>query len=173
MLWAVTGASRQKDGVPVGRCGASEARGEGEPGAGRAPLVHLVSCVAKKALEPTPARELYRSPWFQKARAYVERQGGPWYILSARYGLLHPDRVVAPYDETLAAMPASARRAWARRVEGQLEAEGVRARRLVVLAGSKYRQFLMPALHRVAETVEVPMAGLRIGEQLAWLARHR
>lgn len=59
---------------------------------------------------------LYVSPWFQLARAYVERTGQPWFILSAEYGLLDPDQVIAPYDRMLVHMPADERRAWARNV---------------------------------------------------------
>lgn len=52
-----------------------------------APL-HLVACVKAKATSPSQAANLYRSPWFRKARAYVEAQGAPWYILSALHGLV-------------------------------------------------------------------------------------
>src|SRR3546814_11212990 len=60
--------------------------------------------------------DLYASPWFQKARAYGERQGGAWFILSAKHGLIAPETVIAPYDETLGAMKAGARRLWGARV---------------------------------------------------------
>jgi hypothetical protein len=60
-----------------------------------APL-YLVSCVSKKRDTPTTARALYVSDWFIKARTYVEATCSPWFILSAEYGLLHPDAVVAP-----------------------------------------------------------------------------
>src|SRR3546814_861850 len=53
--------------------------------------VFLVACVAAKLDRPAPARDLYASPWFQKARAYVERQGGAWFILSAKHGLTAPE----------------------------------------------------------------------------------
>lgn len=56
----------------------------------------LVSCVGDKHSKPLPARELYRSDWFLKARAYVEAQGEEWFILSAKYGLVSPDQVIAP-----------------------------------------------------------------------------
>src|SRR3546814_11920244 len=66
--------------------------------------VFLVACVAAKLDRPAPARDLYASPWFQKARAYVERQGGAWFILSAKHGLIAPETVITPYYETLGAM---------------------------------------------------------------------
>jgi hypothetical protein len=37
--------------------------------------VFLVSCVHEKLAQPAPARELYRSAWFLKARRYVEARG--------------------------------------------------------------------------------------------------
>ena len=58
--------------------------------------VFLVSCVSKKHNRPMPARELYCSAWFQKARAFVERQVGEWFILSAKYGLVAPEVSVGP-----------------------------------------------------------------------------
>lgn len=139
----------------------------------KVPVVHLVSCVSKKRAQPSPARALYLSAWFVKARAYVEAQGGPWYILSAEHGLLSPDRVVAPYERTLNTMGVAERRVWAARVTEQLDEEGIRAGRIVVLAGQRYREFLLPTLHARAASVEVPMEGLRIGEQLAWLGGRR
>ncbi|RMD89155.1 MAG: hypothetical protein D6811_12745 [Alphaproteobacteria bacterium] len=137
------------------------------------PVLHLVSCVSKKAAAPAPARDLYLSDWFRKARAFVESQGGLWYILSAKYGLVQPDEIIEPYDRTLRTMPISARKEWAQRVVNQLEREKLHAGKIVVLAGRRYREFLMPALRRMADTVEVPMDGLGIGRQLAWLKEHR
>jgi hypothetical protein len=41
--------------------------------------------------------------------------------------------------------------------------------RIVVLAGLRYREFLMDYLRQRAGTVEVPMEGLTIGRQLRYL----
>jgi hypothetical protein len=45
------------------------------------------------------------------------------------------------------------------------------ADRIVVLAGVRYREFLMDYLRQHARIVEVPMEGLSIGRQLQYLAR--
>jgi hypothetical protein len=58
--------------------------------------VCLVSCVSSKAVRALPARDLYISALFIKARAYVESLRCPWFILSAEHGLVHPDAVIAP-----------------------------------------------------------------------------
>ena len=133
--------------------------------------LHLVSCVSAKRPTPAPAKDLYISPLFLKARAYVERAGGPWFILSAKYGLVHPNEVVAPYDVTLNAMPVADRRNWARRVLTQLEPHLTNSTSITFLAGHRYREFLEQPLRQKGLAVSVPMQGLKIGEQLSWLTR--
>ncbi len=82
--------------------------------------VYLISCVSKKRKEECRARELYISDWFLKARQYAEDSGCPWFILSAGYGLVAPDRVIASYNLTLKTMPVACRRVWAEGVSKQL-----------------------------------------------------
>ena len=72
--------------------------------------VYLISCVSVKRASPAAARDLYISPWFKKARHYVERKGCPWFILSAEHGLVRPNEMIAPYTKTLNAMPINERR---------------------------------------------------------------
>lgn len=134
--------------------------------------VYLVSCVAQKQSAPLPAKDLYISPWFKKARNYVEASASAWFILSAEYGLVSPDAIIVPYEKTLNNMSVASRRAWARMVGAQLREQLGDVDRVVVLAGERYREFLLPTLRELAGTVEVPMAGLRIGEQLRWLHTH-
>ncbi|MBW6533226.1 hypothetical protein KZ820_20990 [Sphingomonas sp. RRHST34] len=129
--------------------------------------VHLVACVSQKRSEPARARDLYQSDWFNKARAYVTAQGGRWFILSAHYGLVAPSRVIAPYDVTLGDMTAAERRAWGERVTAQL-AEQIGPRTpVVILAGRLYRD---PLSSWTGARGRVPMEGLGIGQQKAWLA---
>jgi len=131
--------------------------------------VFLVSCVSKKKPAQLPAKDLYDSPWFKKARAYVESTGSLWFILSAEYGLLEPDRIVAPYEKTLNQMSIRDRRHWSQDVLADLRRILTLDDRVVFLAGMKYREFLDRNVAALCREVEVPMQGLRIGEQLQWL----
>jgi hypothetical protein len=132
-----------------------------------APLpVYLIACVAAKLDHAAEARDLYVSPWFRKARAYVERIGAPWLILSAKHGLIDPGSIIAPYDATLGAMGASARRQWGACVLDELARAVDPGVPLIVLAGRKYRDALWPS---IAHRATAPMEGMGIGEQLAWL----
>jgi hypothetical protein len=80
--------------------------------------------------------------------------------------------VVAPYERTLNTMGAAKRRAWAERVAHQLVEAVPDLSHVVFLAGERYREFLTRHLAGRGVTVSIPMAGLRIGEQLSWLAQN-
>lgn len=129
----------------------------------------LVSCVSMKLPAPVPARDLYISPWFCKARALVEAIGWPWFILSAKYGLVDPDAVIEPYERTLKSMRANERREWARGVLEALDRPLQGVDSVVFFAGQAYRELLEPALCKRGIRVHVPMMGLGIGKQLSWL----
>lgn len=137
-------------------------------------MIVFASCVGRKLEHPAAAQDLYQSAWFKKARAYAEYYGERWYILSAKYGLVAPSAVIEPYDLTLNAMRKSARADWAEMIMAHISdlADGIPARAHVqVLAGWRYREHLVPLLEQAGYAVEVPMAGLGIGQQLAWLNR--
>ena len=136
---------------------------------GNGSRLFLISCVKTKGARPAAAMDLYTSNWFRKARACVETTGCPWRILSAQYGLVHPEEEIGPYEKTLNTMRVEERRAWADRVLAALAPclDGVDT--VVFLAGQRYRQFLEPELRERGLAVRVPMSGLRYGQQLAWL----
>jgi hypothetical protein len=123
----------------------------------------LVSCVSAKRSRPLPARELYCSDWFVTARDYVEAQAEDWYILSAKYGLVEPDEVIEPYNETLSDISSAERRAWAERVAGQVRPKCREEPEIVILAGQAYQR--TPASH----PPELAMPGPRSNER----ATHR
>ncbi len=133
--------------------------------------IALVSCVSAKRSHAAPAGDLYTSALFEKAKRYAMSNAGSWYVLSAKHGLLAPHTVVEPYEMTLNDMPSRERREWARKVTAQLERVVAPGDTVLFLAGAKYREGLMPPLRARDVEVVVPMAGMRIGEQLAWLTR--
>ncbi len=128
----------------------------------------LVSCVGQKLSHAAPAADLYQSAWFRKARTYAEQVSKRWYILSAKHGLLSPGEIVEPYEVTLNSMPASERKAWAKRTFKQIE-QRIPAGKVVILAGRRYREHLETMLREAGYLVSIPLAGLGIGQQLTWL----
>ena len=90
------------------------------PGQRRRRVV-LVSCAKSKVQEPAAAKDLYSSARFRKARAYAERLGDPWFILSAEHGLVAPDEWLAPYERYLPDTPREYRLAWGAWVVARLD----------------------------------------------------
>jgi hypothetical protein len=112
------------------------------------------------------ARDLYTSQLFRALRAYAVAHADAWYILSAKHGLLRPDQIVAPYKRTLKDMPKRDRVAWAERVQRQLLEVLPTGAEVILLAGVRYREGLVPFLRTRGFSVTVPLEGLGIGKQL-------
>lgn len=130
--------------------------------------ITLVSCVGKKATESVPAKNLYQSPWFLKAKRYVESQNANWFVISAKYGLIHRDAVTEPYEQTLNEMSADDRRQWSLKVFDQILEVLPNGGKITIYAGQHYREYLIPQLINAGYQIEIPLEGLGIGQQLAW-----
>ena len=138
----------------------------------------LLGCVAsKRDLAPdqrVKARDLYDSPLWRARRAYAEASGHPWLILSAHYGLTVPWWEIRTYDVTIRERGPF----WGAAVSAQLVSTSDMYRGdstiLEVHAGAPYVDALHEALTSWLAhehlTIEHPVKGLRIGEQLAWYA---
>jgi hypothetical protein len=165
LRWYVEEWDAQRNGV----AGTAPKAAAPAPSAGTTSRVALISCASLKADRPLPARDFYVSPLFQKSRAWAETNCDQWYVLSAEHGLVHPETVIAPYERTLKTFPAKERAAWARRVHQQMDAAGLLTPEcgFVWLAGAAYRNELSQLLRGFVQ--EVPLRGLKIGQQIQWL----
>lgn len=130
----------------------------------------LISCVSKKMAKPAPAVQLYVSSLFKKNLAYARfLKPDKIFILSAKHGLLPPSKKIAPYDTTLNRLHGRERRVWAKKVLKQLQGRvRLESDTFIFLAGERYRKYIVPHMKHV----RVPMKGLGIGRQLAFLKRH-
>jgi cytoplasmic iron level regulating protein YaaA (DUF328/UPF0246 family) len=133
------------------------------------PLIALVSCVKSKREEASAAKDLYTSALFRGMRSYAEATADTWYILSAEYGLLDPNQRIEPYEKTLNRMPVTDRRSWADRVKAQLADVLPTGAEVIILAGERYREELVPFLENRGHKVSIPLAGLSFGRQLSKL----
>ena len=121
--------------------------------------VTLISCTNAKRDREAPARLLYdESAYFRKMRAWARSRGDPWYILSAKHGLVEPNEPIAPYDKR------GLSKSQAATIAATLSARGVG--RVYVCAGRDYLDALTPALEGHSIDVVDPFAGLRIGERM-------
>lgn len=133
--------------------------------------VCLVACTSKKALYPTTAEDLYRSPLFDGAKWFAKSRCNSWFILSAKHGLLAPNDMVEPYDKSLHQLDDSDRQAWAEQVYSKLSVSIEPSAKIVFLAGDKYRQYLQKYFDLEGRLTSAPLSELGIGSQVSWLQK--
>jgi cytoplasmic iron level regulating protein YaaA (DUF328/UPF0246 family) len=135
--------------------------------------IAFISCVSKKTKESNMAQYLYNSPLFKKAALYAQKVASEWYILSAKYGLLHPKSVIEPYDETLNDMHSKELNKWSNVVLTDIweKLKPKSGDKIIFLAGNKYRKLLIEPLKNAGLEIVIPMEGLPIGKQISWLGK--
>lgn len=124
----------------------------------------LISCVSQKLPHRAKAKDLYVSTLFKLNLKYANSLSpSEIYALSARHGLLELEREIEPYEQTLNNMRTSEIKEWANNVLQQLRSvASLEEAEFIFLAGDKYRKYLLPHI----KNAEIPLKGLRIGEQL-------
>lgn len=125
----------------------------------------LVGCGDAKADESRPAKEIYTSNYFGLKRRYAEAYGDEWAILSAEHGLLDPDVEIEPYDTHISDVSVGE---WSLSVVKALP--DVNGSRVILLAGPDYVDAIEGDLMMFGADVEIPTAGMKIGERMSWLS---
>lgn len=137
----------------------------------------LIGCGSAKRSISVPARDLYTGTLFRARRAYAEmleaERGYPWWIISARYGLVRPDVEIAPYDRKISDLAPVDRAAWYVGVLQELltvldDRADPRGIVLEMHAGAEYTEQLRDVARAVGFKVDWPVEGRGIGEQMAW-----
>lgn len=161
----------------------------------------IIGCVASKCDHPRQILDLYNSTLWKRRRAYAKREGRPFGVLSARYGLVRSDdpRRWDPYDLHISDLPdtapcgAPSKNGMARLLCAYLHGAGrvgfasrfrqeQRGRHryltggtIEVHAGQPYVDLVRHAVasHRQIDNLDVehPVEGMQIGEQLRWYSQ--
>jgi hypothetical protein len=138
----------------------------------------LVGCGKAKLDKPARAKDLYTGNLFRAARAYAELHGDTWRILSAKYGLVHPTEVIAPYDERIDSKTKLGKNLWNLTVRNAIacslltwttdrEFEAVR---FVCLAAADYLTFFdVDEDLKKCSVIERPLEGMGIGQRVKFL----
>ena len=135
------------------------------------PDVVLVEEGRRPAEAPTAAQELFTDELFARARGYARATGSPWFVLSAAYGLLAPEQVVAPYELALATASSEFCAAWAGFAVARLEAAlgPLRRRRVELhLLSHGTAEALRGALLATGALVLEPLRGLPVPDRVDW-----
>ncbi len=134
--------------------------------------IGLIASGSQKLKYPAPAQDIYTSTLFTKSRQWAEQHCEYWYILSPKYGLLEPNKVIEPYNLIFNDMNKSERWHWSSTIMQALARQTQPSDRLVLLAGQIYREYLLQPLNFKGYTLEIPLAGLDVVTQLQWLTEN-
>jgi hypothetical protein len=134
------------------------------PGSGGAAVpsgrIVLIGSSGTTAADPLPAADLFQSPGFVRAREHAAASGHPWFVVTAKHGLLDPDDVVAPFDIQLGDRSIGYRTAWGEWVVAQLGdrllLEGVTVE---VHGGVDFAQPLRQPLTRRGASLDLQLPG--------------
>lgn len=126
-------------------------------------MTTLIQCVDSKQVGTHPAKELYQGNYFEAMKRYAKARDKPWYILSAKHGLVDPNDTLDYYD----AFGLSD--AQADEISEELVEMNVKSVHLI--GGVEYTNALIPELERRGIDVIEIAQGLKIGERVSLLQR--
>jgi hypothetical protein len=133
-----------------------ESRGA-DVGSGR---VVLIGSSGAAADAPGEAGRLFLSDGFARAREHAVHSRLPWFVLSAKHGLLDPDDVISPFEVQIDDQSATYRTAWGEWVVAQLadrlQLDGVTVE---VHGGVDFAQPLRQPLDRRGAVLDIPLPG--------------
>jgi hypothetical protein len=131
--------------------------------------VVVIGSSGSTATIPAPVARLFESAGFARAREYAVRAGLPWFVLSAKHGLLDPGDVVGPYEVELGDQSVGYRTAWGEWVVAQLgdriQLSGVTVE---VHGGVDFAQPLRHPLARRSAALEIPLPGTWRESEPGW-----
>lgn len=144
-------------------------------------VIVLVGCSASKSSRACEAKDMYRGTLFRSSYSYATAlRPNKVLILSALYGIVHPNSIIRPYNVTLTYVSPKKRSMkpdllvlnsyekaeWAEKVIEQLSLEAsVVHDTFIFLTGEEY---ILPLADKISN-IEKPLSGLRIGERIKFL----
>ena len=124
--------------------------------------VTLIQCTNTKRTGRHKARDLYdESNYFCIMREWARSTENPWYILSAKHGLVEPLQRLTDYNERGLSVDQC------KEIAETLDNAGVTE--VLITAGKDYTDPLTPELERLGIDVIEVCRGMRIGERMAEL----
>jgi hypothetical protein len=122
--------------------------------------VVLIASSGATAGQPQPVARLFESAGFAVAREHAVRSGHPWFVLSAKHGLLDPDDIVGPFDVQIGDQASGYRTTWGEWVVAQLAARVQLQDAVVeVHGGVDFAQPLRAPLARRGAVLDIPLPG--------------
>lgn len=131
----------------------------------------LIACSREKRAERAPAKDLYLSERFRLCRTAAEAYADKWFIVSAKHGLVDPERILSPYDTTLPNMTSCEVEVWNKKVKNQLARWVPKQSNIVCLGDSEYFTPLANLDLNARARVHLPFRRIDQSNHLTWLRK--
>jgi hypothetical protein len=128
-------------------------------------MIIFIGCVKTKQHKICAAKDMYISTLFRYSLQYAKTLTNPdkIFILSAKYGVLRLQDIIAPYELCLNDMTVQQCKKWANKCIQQMKDQNINFNeKAVFLCGEKYRKYIInhfPKSH-------IPLKNLSFGKQL-------
>jgi len=125
----------------------------------------LISCGKNKTELPKQAMLLYTGALFKLQLQHAKEQNPDrLYIMSAKYGLLELDELIAPYDYSLIGKDKEFKIEWSNNILHQLSEKNVDVKtdEFIILGGINYWEYLIDHITNYT----IPFKGLEAGNTL-------
>lgn len=132
-------------------------------------MIVIAQCTEKKRDKPCKAKEMYMpSDLFKAQKRYWEAYADLAYILSGKYGLIHPSKEIKPYDQHI----SDHGERWNDQVSGQCKWIANKGEHVEIIAGKEeYGSRLEPWFDEYGVDYSHPFEGLGIGERTKEMIR--
>jgi hypothetical protein len=126
-------------------------------------MITIIPCGARKLPYKTQAQEMYIGSYAIMCRRYAKKLGYPFFILSAKYGLLYPTDIIEPYSLTLGQVGSIT----PKEVKLQAISLGIINESCIAIGGKRYTD-LCKAIFSNCQT---PLQNIKggNGKQLQWM----
>ena len=131
--------------------------------------VILVQCGKKKLKQKAKAKDLYIGDLFKKSYRYAQLlKPDNILILSAKYDLLNPEKIIEPYDETLNNKSSDEIKKWSTKVITALKEKiDLEKDEIIILAGNNYYKYLLPYI----SNYKLPLGTFSLGPRKSFLKK--
>lgn len=127
-------------------------------------MIVIIPCGARKLTRQARADEMYIGSYARMCQRYAKKLGHPFYILSAKYGLLRPSDIIDPYSLTLGQAGSIS----PLQVAKQAEELGIKQEDCIAIGGKRYVDLCKSIFQNCQTPLQDNVKGGN-GKQLQWM----
>ena len=134
--------------------------------------VAVINCGSAKQNKPCKAKDLYIGSLFVASRQFCESNYDNWCILSAKYHVVMPNEIIAPYDMFLTNFSKKEKQEWSKITAEQLLSKFPKDAKFDFYVSQSYIQDTLPYLDKENRIYNTFLNDLGMGYKIQWFKNH-